>query len=296
MMGSLRNPAAWNNVYGMRPSHGLVPMDPVGEMILHPLATLGPMARCPTDLAALLETLAGPDDLQPLGAEFVAGDLGLDLNGKRIGWLGDWGGAYAMEPGILPLCEAALEVFAAQGAEVVPLDPIFPATDIWDAWLGLRAWAINHKLGEIYDDPARKHMLKPEAIWEIETGRGLRNAEILRLSGLRSAWYRAAATSLQQFDALVLPTAQVWPFPAEWDWPKEINGRAMDTYHRWMEVVIPVSLLGLPAVNLPVGFSDQGLPMGTQIFGPSGADRRMLQIAQSYHAQTDWPGQHPPAL
>ena len=296
MMGSLRNPAAWNNVYGMRPSHGLVPMDPVGEMILHPLATLGPMARCPTDLAALLETLAGPDDLQPLGAEFVAGDLGLDLNGKRIGWLGDWGGAYAMEPGILPLCEAALEVFAAQGAEVVPLDPIFPAADIWDAWLGLRAWAINHKLGEIYDDPARKHMLKPEAIWEIETGRALSNAEILRLSGLRSAWYRAAATSLQQFDALVLPTAQVWPFPAEWDWPKEINGRAMDTYHRWMEVVIPVSLLGLPAVNLPVGFSDQGLPMGMQIFGPSGADRRMLQIAQSYHAQTDWPGQHPPAL
>ena len=130
MMGSLRNPAAWDNVYGMRPSHGLVPMDPVGEMILHPPATLGPMARCPADLAALLETLAGPDDLQPVGAEFVADDLSLDLKGKRIGWLGDWGGAYAMEPGILPLCEAALKVFEDRGARVEPLDPIFPAANI----------------------------------------------------------------------------------------------------------------------------------------------------------------------
>ena len=296
MMGSLRNPGAWNNVYGMRPSHGLVPMDPVGEMILHPLATLGPMARCPADLAALLETLAGPDDLQPVGAEFIAGDLTVDLKGKRIGWLGDWGGAYAMEPGILPLCEAALGVFEGLGAQVKRLDPIFRASDIWASWVGLRSWAIAHKLGEFYDDPARKGLLKPEAIWEIENGRSLDNAEILRLSSLRSDWFRASARALQEFDALVMPTAQVWPFPAEWDWPKEINGQAMDTYHRWMEVVIAVSLLGLPAVNLPVGFGENGLPMGMQIFGPRGADRRILQIAQSYHEQTDWPGTHPPAL
>ena len=115
----------------------------------------------------------------------------MDLKGKRIGWLGDWGGAYAMEPGILPLCEAALGVFEGLGAQVKRLDPIFRASDIWASWVGLRSWAIAHKLGEIYDDPARRGHLKPEAVWEIENGRALANSEILRLSGLRSAWYRA---------------------------------------------------------------------------------------------------------
>ena len=94
---------------------------------------------------------------------------------------------------------------------------------------------------------------------------------------------------------LVLPSAQVWPFPAEWRWPQAINGRAMDTYHRWMEVVIPVSLIGLPALSVPVGFGAQGLPMGMQIW-PVGADARVLAMGQAYHLATDWPGNGPPPL
>ncbi|HEX9857060.1 MAG TPA: amidase family protein, partial [Paracoccaceae bacterium] len=100
----------------------------------------------------------------------------------------------------------------------------------------------------------------------------------------------------ETYDALILPSAQVWPFPAEWRWPQEINGRAMDTYHRWMEIVVPVSLAGLPCLNLPAGFGANGLPMGMQLFGPSGADARVLALGQAWHRATDWPGKRPPGL
>ena len=111
---------------------------------------------------------------------------------------------------------------------------------------------------------------------------------------IRSRWYAHAARLFSRFDALVLPTAQVWPFPAEWDWPKEIAGRRMDTYHRWMEVVIPASLIGLPALSVPLGFGPQGLPSGMQIIGRSGDDAGALAIGQAYHHATLWPQKRPP--
>ena len=296
VMGSLRNPAAWNNVYGMRPSHGLVPAESVGEMFLHRLFTMGPMARTPQDLAALLETMAGPDPRQPIGADFVAGELHGDLAGKRIGWLGDWGGAYPTEPGILDLSEAALGKLAELGAIVEIVAPPFPAAAIWDSWITLRSWDIAGKHQANFDDPARRQVLKPELIWEIETGLSHSLQDINRAGAIRSDWYRKAAQLFETYDALVLPTAQVWPFPAEWHWPHEIAGQTMDTYHRWMEIVIPVGLIGLPCVNLPAGFGLQGLPGGVQLFGPRNADRALLCMAQAYHAATDWPNVRPPAL
>lgn len=296
MMGSLRNPAAWNNVYGMRPSHGLVPGDPVGDMILHPLSTLGPMARTPRDLVALLETMAGPDPLQPDGAAFVAGWVTDDLSGKRIGWLGDWGGAYAMEAGILDLCDGALRKLEDLGASVEPVAPLFPADAIWDSWVALRALSQVTRKEEFYADPEKRALLKPEQVWEFETGIALTGADIRRASAIRSDWYRAAARALQSYDALVLPSAQVWPFPAEWHWPKEIAGRTMDTYHRWMEVVIPVSLIGLPAVALPAGFGENGLAGGIQLIGARGNDEKLLAMAQTWHDATNWPDARPPAI
>jgi amidase len=99
-----------------------------------------------------------------------------------------------------------------------------------------------------------------------------------------------------RFDAVVLPTAQVWPFPADWRWPEEIAGRKMDTYHRWMEVVVPASLIGLPALSVPVGFSAEGLPSGMQIIGRSGDDAGVLAIGQAYHRATEWPQRRPPLV
>jgi amidase len=298
MMGSLRNPAGWCNVYGHRPTWGLVPNDPVGDVFLHPLATLGPMARSPRDLAALLETQAGPDPRLPL-ARKEEGPLvpaqGNHLQGARIGWLGDWGGAYPMESGVLDTCRAALKQMEAAGAIVEEVQPPFPAEEIWDSWLGLRAFANAGRLGAFYNDPAKRAGLKADAIWEIETGLALSGADVLRLSAIRSRWYQTAARLFQSYDALVLPTAQTWPFPVEWVSPKEIAGRSMDTYHRWMEVVVPVSLVGLPCTAVPAGFGANGLPMGLQLFGPYGSDAALLRLAQGWHEATDWPNARPPA-
>ena len=298
MMGSLRNPAAFCNVYGFRPTWGLVPSDAIGDTFLDTLATEGPMARNVEDIARFLAVLAGENPEVPFGrrAEPYADMLASDMRGKRIGWLGDWGGAYRTEPGILDLCEAALRVFEDQGAIVEPVAPPFPASDLWQAWTTLRAMLNAGAKGALYANPATRAQLKPETQWEVEQGLSLSAAAVHAASVIRSRWYATAARLFQTYDALVLPSAQVWPFPADWRWPQAINGVAMDTYHRWMEVVIPVSLAGLPALALPAGFGANGLPMGMQMFGRAGADSKILAMGQAYHLATDWPRKRPPVL
>jgi amidase len=298
MMGSLRNPAAFCNVYGFRPTWGLVPQDAGGDTFLSTLSTEGPMARSPRDVAFLLSVLAGPNPEVPFcrPAEDFTSHFGERLTGKRIGWLADWGGAYATEPGILATCEAALRVFEDLGATVEPLAPPFPAEELWSSWTTLRAALNAGAKRDLATDPAKRALTKPETLWEIEQGSALTARAIHDASVVRSRWYACAARLFDRFDALALPAAQVWPFPVEWRWPETIAGRRMDTYHRWMEVVVPVSLAGLPCLALPAGFSEGGLPMGLQLFGAAGADAAILALGEAYHELTDWPGRCPPGL
>ncbi len=292
MMGSLRNPAAWNNVYGFRPSWGRVPSEPVGDGYLHQLSTAGPMARSPEDLALLLDVLSGPDPRQPLGKPVTpVGPLTkADLTGLRIGWLGDWGGAFPFEPGVLETCQAALGVFADLGAEVEELAPPFEADRIWDSWVTLRSWSVAAGLLPLTD---RREMLKDSAQWELARGLALSAMDVHHASLIRTEWFRRAAETFKHYDALILPAAQVWPFEVEIPYPTEIAGVSMDTYHRWMQVVTPVSLLGLPCLSVPTGFGENGLPMGVQVFGPQGSDARVLSIGAAYHAATGWPQKRP---
>lgn len=285
MMGSLRNPAGWNGIYGFRPSWGRVPDEPEGETFLHPLATNGPMARSPRDLALLLSIMAGPEPRRPftLPPEDFTAPLDRDLRGKRVAWLSDWGGAYPMEDGVLATCEAALTRFADLGVTVEAVPAPFEAGKLWQSWLGLRAFANANRLAPLYDNPDWRRHLKATAIWEIETGRKLTLEAVQQASLWRSHWFARAAELFDTFDALILPTAQVWPFPVQQEYPTQIAGRAMDTYHRWMEVVIPASLIGLPALAVPAGLGPQGLPMGLQLIGRHGADRALLELAQGWH-------------
>jgi amidase len=297
MMGSLRNPAAFCNVYGFRPSWGLVPGDADGDTFLATLATEGPMGRTIEDVAHLLQVQAGPNPHVPFAlptGDYTTGLESASLRGKRLAWLGDWGGAYATEPGILALCETALRMCTDQGAEVEAIAPPFPAEKLWHAWTTLRALLNAGRMKPLYDDPARRAQLKPETQWEIEQGQTLTAQAVYQASTIRSRYYAHMAQLFTRFDAIVLPSAQVWPFPVEWRWPQQINGTPMDTYHRWMEVVIPVSLIGLPALSVPVGFGADGLPMGMQIAGKVGADAAILAMGQAYHHATDWPAQRPP--
>jgi amidase len=292
MMGSLRNPAAFCNVYGFRPSWGLVPSDTGDEAFLATLSTDGPMGRTVEDVARLLAVQSGLNPAVPFGRGGFSGLEPSRMQGLRIGWLGDWGGAYAMEPGILPLCEQALTMMADMGAVVVHLPPPFPAGDLWRSWVTLRAMLNAGGKRALYE--TSRDALKPETVWEIEQGLGLTAQAVFDASVIRSAWYARLADLFAQVDVIAMPSAQVWPFPADWRWPQTIGDRAMDTYHRWMEVVVPVSLAGVPSLSVPVGFGPQGLPMGMQIAGPVGSDAQVLGVGQAWHAATDWPGQRPP--
>ncbi len=297
MMGSLRNPAGWCNVYGMRPSWGTVPSGGGGELYLHRLSTRGPMARCPADLALQLDVMAGAVPGQPMTRD--AAPCGVPqprAEGRRVAWLGDWGGAWPMEDGILALCESALGVLDAAGARVDAVGAPFDRDALWQSWVTLRAWSNAADLGPLLDDPATAGLLKPEALWEIEQGRALSALDVHRASLRRSDWYRQAMALFETHDVLALPTAQAWPFPADIDWPGEVAGVAMDTYHRWMEVVIPASLLGLPVVAVPAGFGAAGLPMGLQLIGAPGTDAMLLEVAEAYHRATNWPEARPPLL
>jgi amidase len=296
MMGSLRNPAGWNNVYGFRPTWGTVPSEPVGDMFMHQLATSGPMARNPADLAALLDTMTGPDARQPHGKPHVltAPMLASPVPQQRIGWLGDWGGALPLEVGINDISEAALRQMESLGHLVEIIPAPFDADDMWESWITLRSYSVAAGSLALYEDPEKRKLLKPAAIWEIERGIAMTAMELHEASLVRSDWFRRTTDLFEQVDVLALPSAQCWPFDAEIDFPKEIAGVSMDTYHRWMHVVIPASLIGLPVVNVPIGFGENGLPAGLQLIGPRGSDGRLLQLAQDWHGATDWPNQRPP--
>ncbi|MDF1730447.1 MAG: amidase [Minwuia sp.] len=297
MMGSLRNPAAFNNVLGLRPSFGRVPNAPKPESFVHQLSTDGPMAISVRDLAHLLDVQSGYDPSVPLSlaepeAPFAAGLEG-DVAGLRIGWVGDWNGYYTCEAGILDLCTAAVEQFAALGAVVEPLVPDFAPEQLWQAWIVLRNWAVTGTYAPYLADPETRDLLKPELVWEIEQGLKLSAQDVHQASVLRSDWYRCIADLFSRYDAIAMPTAQVFPFDAEISWPDRIGERAMDTYHRWMEVVIAGTLSGCPAINLPAGFDATGRPTGFQLIGRPRGEQQLLQTAARYEEATDWLSMRP---
>jgi amidase len=290
LMGSLRNPGAFNNVIGYRPTQGRVPGGRGGDLFYQQMGTGGPMGRNSEDTIRLLHSIAGYDAGQPLSLrdrlptaeEFEA----RNLQGLRIGWMGDYDGYLATEPGILELCEASLETLAGHGAIVEQCMPQYDMGRLWQTWLTLRHWT-RHSLRWLYDDPETRKLLKPEAVWEIENSFNTSAAQIYEAGIARADWFRSLRTLFDEYDLLVLPTAQVFPFSKDIHWPATINGAEMDTYHRWMEVVIGGSLAGVPVVNVPAGFDEQGRPMGMQIIGPFGEDRRVLEFVMAYEKVTD---------
>ncbi len=299
MMGSLRNPAAFNNVLGFRPSFGRVPV--AGEeLFLEQLACIGPMGRSVADLVLLLDVMAGADPRAPLASVDPAWPahppLARDFGGTRVGWLGDLGGYLPFEPGVLDLCRKGCGVLESLGCRVEEVPLPLPPAELWEAWITLRSWLVAGTLAPLHADPAQRARLKPEAVWEIERGLGASALDVHRASTVRSRWYRAALQLFGQFDFLVLPSAQVFPFEATLHWPRSIDGVAMDTYHRWMEVVVPASLLGFPVLNVPVGFDAQGRAMGMQIIGAHRADWPVLQLGAACEQATSWVERRPPPL
>lgn len=289
--GSLRNPAAWNNVYGFRPSQGLVPGGPDLEVFHAQMGIDGPMGRNIGDMALLLDVQAGYHPHAPLSWEkpgsFLEG-LATPASGGRVAWLGDLGGHLPVEPGILDLCEAALGRFAEASFLTEPLLPDFDFEALWQAFVTLRQATSGSALKIHYDDPRKRALLKPEAVWEVEQALRLTAPQIRAASVVRTSWYRALLSLFERFALIALPTAQVFPFDVATHWPREVAGHAMDSYHRWMQVSAFATLGGCPALNVPVGFDDQGRPMGMQLIGRPRGDLAVLRAAAAYEATLPW--------
>lgn len=298
MMGSLRNPAAYHNIYGLRPTFGRVPSGPSQEHYGHQLSTEGPMARSMLDLQQLLATQAGYDLRTPLSLTDDPTNLmpppDILPRGKRIAWLGDWNGSLPMEKGVLDLCSEALRNF--ERVECVVETPKAPMSmdELWNSWTTLRHWAVMGNLSDHYFDPKTRQHLKPEAQWEIERGLSLSALDIHQANVTRSQWYIALTKLFSKYDFVALPSAQCFPFSISMPWPQQVGGHMMDTYHRWMQVVIPGSLSGCPTLNLPAGFNKQGLPMGVQIIAPHRDEKSLMELGKAYEeALPDWKNRRP---
>lgn len=298
MGGSLRNPAAYANIFGFRPSQGRVPSDPAPDLYFQQLGIAGPMARTVRELVALLAVQAGYDARAPLSLDgelaISDADLDGDVAGTRIAWLGDLGGYLPFEPGVLGLCREALRAFEPLGCEVSAADAGFDPTRLWSTWLALRSLTQGGALHVHYADPARRPLLKPEAVWEVENGLRASGLDIHRAAVARSDWYRAVLALFKRFDVLALPSAQVFAFDVDTHWPRAVGGRPMDTYHRWMEVVVPGTLSGCPVISVPAGFDAAGRPMGVQLIGRPRGDAALLRVAQAYDRATQWASRRPP--
>lgn len=293
--GSLRNPAGWNNVFGFRPSFGRVPSAPSTDVFGQTYATSGPMARNVDDLALMLSIQAGADPRAPFALKddpaIFARPLARDWKHARIGWLGDLGGALPMEDGVIATCEQALSAFRAIGMQVDAATLDEPADAMWRTAVTLRHLSVGADLRNFAADPARRAQMKPEALWEVDGFNALTAAAITEAQAGRTRIFEAFRKAFTQFDFLLLPTAQVFPFDVDVHWPTEIAGRQMDSYHRWMEVTLPATMAGLPALAVPAGFGGaQRLPMGLQIIGPMHADLAVLQLAHAYERASPWIG------
>jgi amidase len=294
MGGSLRNPASYCNVVGFRPSIGRTP-DRLVMGWFGRLATAGPMAREVADAALLLSVQAGPDRGDPLslpepGARF-ARDLGRDLRGLRIAWTPDLGIA-PVEAQVAAAIERAAGTFEELGCEVAQEHPDLAAA--MEVFQVQRAAALA-VLGRAFEKllPDWRDFAKDTAIWNVEKGLALSAEDLLRSELTRTRIHGEVARFFERHDALLLPAAQVPPFPVETEWVREINGVEMATYIDWMTICCAISVTGLPAISVPGGFTKSGLPVGVQIVGRPRGDFELLQIAHGFEQATRHHLRHP---
>ena len=252
--GSLRNPAGWNNVFGFRTSYGRVPTE-ARDTWLPSMGVVGPMARTVPDLAMLLAVQSGFDARAPLaiegdGSVFLEG-LKRDFKGKRIAWAGDFKGYLPYEPGVLEVCTGALKAFETLGCSVEQAQPDYPIDAVWRALVALRAWQQGGEILAYYNDPDKRALLKPEAIWEVETGLKLSAFDITAASVVRTEWYHAVRRFFARYDYFVLPTAQLLPFRRHPALAGPDRRPENDQLSRMDEGGVPHHHVGLPGTGGP---------------------------------------------
>lgn len=293
MGGSLRNPASFCNVVGLRPTPGRVPAWPSGDP-WSPISVPGPMARTVRDVALLLDVMAGPDDRCPLslpaaGRSFAAA-MDEPLGRPRVAFSADLGGL-PVDPLVRQVLANAREVLSGLGCDVRDDAPDLSGAD--EAFSTLRALAFAASYGSLL--PEHRDRLKDTVVWNIDQGLAASGAEVARAIQLRGQVHQRAHQFFRTYDVLCAPVVQVPPFDVEVEWVREIDGTPMTTYIEWMRSCSRITMTGLPALSVPCGFTDRGLPVGLQMVGAAGAEGQLLRLAGAFEKVTGY-GRCPPRL
>jgi amidase len=296
--GSLRNPASFCNVVGLRPSPGRVPDWPFSD-VADVLGVAGPMARTVADVALLLMVLSGPDPRVPLALDVappvaepdqIAGLLERDLRGVRVAWSADLG--LPVEPVVLETLAPARQLLADLGCEVIEAAPDLSGADfVFRTW---RAFRFATNLGPLL----RQHpgQIGPNVTWNIERGLELSVADLGRATLWQAALAERVSAFFDSYEVLACPVTQVVPFDVTLDWVHDIDGHPQHTYLDWMASAYLISVTGLPAISVPAGFTPDGLPVGLQLVGRRRADWALLGVAHAVEAATGHGRTVPPLL
>ena len=293
MGGSLRNPAGFCNVVGLRPSPGRVPTWPA-EVAWSPFSVEGPMARTVRDVALLLSAMAGPDPRSPIAirepGECFRTPLERSFRGVRVAWSRDLGGL-PIDPRVTAVLEGQRATFQLLGCQVEEGEPeLADAGEIFQVW---RAWLFAAKWGSLL--PEHRHRMKDTVIWNIEQGLHLTGPQLGEAEAKRTRLYHRAREFMESYEFLVLPVSQVPPFDVETPYVAEINGVQLRTYIDWMRSCSDITVTGLPSISVPCGFTPDGLPVSIQIVGRHQEDFAVLQLAHAFEQATNV-GQRRPAL
>ncbi len=282
MGGSLRNPASFCGVVGLRPSPGRVPKGP-GADAFGTLSVSGPMARNVADTGLLLDAMAGPHPhdprAQPDNTGFRAAAEAPRVP-KRVGFSRDLG-VTPVDPEVAAVCEAAARRFEAMGAVVEEASPDFSGAH--EAFQTLRA--VSFATGHLAHYEEKKHLLKPDVVWNIEKGFGITGAEVARANRIRGRITESLASFFERYDLLLAPATITAAFPVEYRTLTECAGVKFETYIDWLAIVFAVTLTSAPALSLPCGFTRAGLPVGLQMVGPLRGEAQLLSHAAALEAE-----------
>jgi amidase len=292
MGGSLRNPASFCNVVGFRPSPGRVPRWPdyVGWFTF---SVEGPMARTVQDTALVLSTIAGPDPRSPIAitepGSLFSQPLERNFKGVRVAWSRDLG-LLPVDPKVTTVIEGQRQGFENLGCLLDDCEPDFrDADEIFKVW---RSWRYELAFSELLE--THRDKLKGSVIWNIEEGMKVSGPQIGQAERKRTELYHRVRKFMETYEFLILPVSQVPPFDVRQRYVTEINGVKMDTYVDWMKSCYFISVIGLPAISVPCGFTPEGLPVGVQIVGRHQDDLGVLQLAYAFEQSTGLWRRRPP--
>ena len=291
--GSIRIPASFSGVFGIKPTQGRVPrFGGYGRPAANHFSQSGPMSRTVADTALLLQVLAGPDSRDPTCLREEPPDFASDLNvgvrGLRMAWSTDLGYA-GVDPEVARITGQAARVFDELGATVeepaLVIEDPFPA--FWDVFATATYTSYGHLLDDHRDeftDYVRRGLEHGAQLTGADLSRGL-----LRVDQLR----RQMEEFFDQYDLLLTPTMAVSAFPIE-QRPSVIGGKQVDPFWGYLPFTFPINMTGQTASSVPCGFSAEGMPIGLHIIGPKGAEARVLQASAAFEQARPWSGHRPP--